>query len=166
MTNILQHEILVEFVYPFLLVFFIVFAVLEKTKIFGQDKKQLNALLSFVIGLIFVGAVSPKLFVENLILFLAVAIVVVFVILILWGFVTGGEAKFESKSLKIIAGIIIVIAVIVALFLITGVWDKVVDVLFKSNWSEDVWTNIVFIVVIAAALAAVILGGKAAGGGK
>lgn len=164
MTNILQNEIMVDFVYPFLLIFFIVFAVLEKTKLFGDDKKQLNALIGFVIGLIFVGAVSPKLFVGELILFLTVAIVVVFVVMVLWGFATGSDKQFEGNALKIIIGIVVVIAVIVALFLITGVWDTVIDTLFKSNWSEDVWVNIVFIVVIALALAAVLLGaGKGAG---
>ena len=52
--TLLQHPVLTNFVYPFLIVFFIVFAVLEKTKLFGEEKKQLNALTAFVIGLIFV----------------------------------------------------------------------------------------------------------------
>jgi hypothetical protein len=161
MVNILQHEILTDFVYPFLLVFFIVFAVLEKTKIFGEGKKQINALVAFVIGLIFVGAVSPKLMVENLILFLTVAIVVVFVVMLIWGFITGGESKFSSKPLLIIVGFVVVIAVLIALLIITGLWDGAVSVLFQSDWSSDVWTNIVFIVVIALALTAVLIGSKA-----
>src|SRR3989344_1899534 len=103
--TILQHWIFTSFILPFLLVFFIVFAILEKTKIFGDGKKQLNALLAFVIGLIFVGAVFPKLVVGNLILFLTVALVIVFVTLLLWGFVTGGEAKIEGKGIKWAAGI-------------------------------------------------------------
>lgn len=154
-----------DFVYPFLLIFFIIFAVLEKTKIFGGDKKQLNALVSFVIGLIFVAAVSPKLIVGNLVLFLSVAIVIVFVVLLIWGFITGEEAKFSSGPLKIIAGFAVVIGVVIALFLITGIWDQVTDTLFRSSWSEDVWSNIIFIVIVAIALAAILLGGKKAVGG-
>ena len=50
--------------------FFVVFAVLERTKLFGAEKKQLNALTSFVVALIFVTAIFPKVIVENLILFL------------------------------------------------------------------------------------------------
>lgn len=157
MVNILQDEILTDFVYPFLLIFFIVFAILEKTKLFGGDKKQLNALVAFVIGLIFVGAVSPKLFVGDLILFLTVAIVIVFVVLLIWGFITGEEAKFGSKPLQIIVGIVVVIAVLIAFLLITDMWDGTVDALFESDWSKDVWTNIVFVVVIAIALAVVLL---------
>jgi hypothetical protein len=158
--NILQSELLTSFVYPFLLVFFIVFAILEKTKAFGDDKRQLNAFTAFVIGLIFVTAVSPKMIVGNLILFLSVGLVIVFVILLLWGFATGGDAKFDSKGMKIGAGIVIILAVIIAMFLITGVWDDIWDTLFKQGWSSDLWTNIIFVILIAGALAAVLAGGK------
>lgn len=165
MANILQHEILTEFVYPFLLVFFIIFAILEKTKTFGDDKKQLNAFVAFVIGLIFVGAVSPKGFVNNLVLFLAVAAVVILVILMLWGFSTGSKISGEGvpAGLKWAFGIIIVIAVAIAMFLITGVWDTVIDSLFRSNWSSDVWSNVIFVFIIAGALAAVLAVGKSGG---
>ncbi len=166
--NILQNEVLTNFIYPFLLIFFIVFAILQKTKILGDGKKQLDALVAFVIGLIFVGAVSPKLIVEDLILFLSVAIVMVFVILIIWGFITGQDAKFEGKAIKIIAGIVILIAVVIALLLSVDSFENIFGFLFESDWSEDVWTNIIFVVILAVALAAVLLGTKKSGssGGK
>ena len=158
--TILQHWILTRFAYPFLLIFFIVFAVLEKTKIFGDDKKQLNALVAFVIGLIFISVVYPTLVVENLILFLTVALVVVFIALLLWGFVSGGEAKISSKGLKIVAGILIVIAVAIALLWAMGIWDEFANLLFKQSWSKSFWTNLIFIVVIAVALALMMRKGK------
>lgn len=155
--TILQSEILTKFVYPFLLIFFIVFAVLEKTKVLGDDKKQLNALLAFVIGLIFVGAVFPKLFVSNMILFLTVALVVVFVVLLLWGFIASGKEGFEiSKGLKTFLMIVLGIAVVIAVFWATGVGGSFFDFLFNSSWSNVFWTNFLFLVVIAAALALVI----------
>jgi len=120
--TILQSEILTKFVYPFLLIFFIVFAVLEKTKVLGDDRKQLNALVAFVIGLIFVGTVFPKLVVQNMILFLTVALVIVFVVLLLWGFVSSGKEGFEiSKGLKTFLFIVLGIAVVVAVFWAVGV---------------------------------------------
>lgn len=155
--TILQSEILTKFVYPFLLIFFIVFAVLEKTKVLGDDKKQLNALVAFVIGLIFVGAVFPKLVVANMILFLTVALVVMFVVLLLWGFVSSGDKGFEiSKGLKTFLFIVLGIAVVVAVFWAIGVGGGFFDFLFSSSWSGVFWTNFLFIVVIAAALALVI----------
>jgi len=155
--TILQNEVLTKFVYPFLLIFFIVFAVLEKTKVLGDERKQLNALVAFVIGLIFVGAVFPKLVVSNMILFLTVALIVVFVVLLLWGFVASGDKGFEiSNGLKIFLFIVLGIAVIIAVLWATGVGGGFFDFLFSSSWSNAFWTNFLFIVVIAAALALVI----------
>ena len=161
-STILQSEILTKFVYPFLLVFFIVFAVLEKTKILGGEKKtQLNALISFVIGLIFVSAVFPKIVVSNLILFLTIALVIMFVVLLLWGFVAGGKEGFEvPKGLKTFLMIVIGIAVVVAVFWALGVGQGFFEFLFKSSWSNVFWTNLLFLVVIAAALAFVLIGSK------
>jgi len=158
--NILQHWIVSKFILPFLLVFFVVFAVLEKTKLLGSDKKQINALVAFVIGLIFVGSVSNELVISNLILFLTISIIIVFVVLLLWGFVSGGEAKIESSAIKWLAGIAVVVAVFFAVLWATGVETDFINMLFKQNWSNTFWTSVAFIVVIAAALAAVLKGGK------
>jgi len=161
--TILQHWIFSRFALPFLLVFLIVFALLEKTKVLGSDKKQINALVAFAIGLIFVAFVFPVTVVNNLVLFLTVAMVTVFVGLLLWGFITGGEAKVDDKVVKVIFGIIIVIFVAGAVLWATGFYTSIWDWLFKQNWSKTFWTNFLFIVAIAAALAVVLKGG--AGGG-
>ena len=158
--TILQHWIFTSFVFPFLLMFFIVFAILEKTSILGKEKKQLNALLAFVIGLIFVSAVYPKIVVGNLILFLTVALVIVFVTLLLWGFVTGGEAKITNNAVKWIAGIGGFVIIVFAVFWAMGIDGTVFDFLFRQSWSKSLWTNISFIVVIGAALALVYTGSK------
>lgn len=167
-SNILQAEVLTDFLYPFLLVFFIVFALLEKIQVFGDNKKQVHAMIAFVIGLMFVAAVDTQLLVGNLVLFLAVGVVLVFVILLLWGFLIGDTPKFNSGDgkgpIKWIVGIIVILAVVIFLFIVTGVHEEVYDFFFDSSWSGDVWTNIIFVVIIAAALAIVIKGGKAAGG--
>ncbi len=138
-----------------MLIFFIVFAILEKTKLFGEGKKQLNALTAFVIGLIFVGAVSPKLVVENMSLFLTVAIVIVFVILIIWGFIFGDEKGFKTADwMKWILGVLSGIAAIVAVIFATGLNTQIADFLSKQS---QVLTNVVFVVVIAVALALILL---------
>lgn len=162
--TILQSPVLTKFVYPFLLMFFIVFAILEKTKVLGSDRKQINALVAFVIGLIFVSAVYPKMVVENMILFLTIAIIIVFVVLILWGFISGEEGlKFEKfpKWLKFAIGIVIIIAVTIAVLWATGAGFGFFENLFSSA-NKTFWTNAMFIVIIAAALA-VVLASKSGG---
>ena len=159
--TVLQNWVLTDFVYPFLLIFFIVFAALEKSKILGEEGKarQLNAFVAFVIGLIFVGAVFPKIVVGNLVLFLTVSLVVVFVFLLLWGFVTGGEVKIAGDVAKYVAGGLVFIAVTLAVLWATGNLDIFVTVwnfLFHQTWSKEFWTNALFILVIAGALGAMI----------
>ncbi len=158
----LQHWLFTDFVLPFLLIFFIAFAILEKTKVLGENK-QLNALLSFVLGLIFVGAVFPKLVVANLILFLTVSLVVVFVVLLLWGFIAGEEGlKFTnfSKGLKGVIAVVIILSVVIFLLSITGIFPGLIDFLFHQSWSGSFWTNFLFVIVIAAAIALVLKGSK------
>ena len=155
--TILQHWIIANFILPFLLIFLIVFGILEKTKVFGDSNKQLNAFIAFVIGLIFVGAVSPKLVVGHLILFFTVSIVVLFVALLLWGFVSGDDAKLPANTpLRVIVGILIVGAVIIALLFATGFENTAFDSLFRQSWSEAFWTNFSFLAVIIVALTLVI----------
>jgi len=157
--TILQHEILTQFAYLFLFIFFLVFAVLEKMKLLGEDKKQINALVAFVIGLIFLSVREPGMIVSNLVLFLTVALVVMFVALLLWGFVSGGNLKeniLTNTGVKWVTGILIVVAVAFALFWAMGIHDNLIDIFFKQSWSNTFWTNVSFIVVIAIALALVL----------
>ncbi len=158
--TILQHWILTRFAFPFLLVFFIVFAVLEKTKIFGDEKKQLNALLAFVIGLLFVTFVYPTQVVSNLILFLTVALVVMFIGLLLWGFIIGDAPKISHNGVKWGAGIVLVIVILGAVIWATGFGGGLIEGLFGQSWSKTLWTNVVFIIVIAAAITVALVSGK------
>ncbi len=157
--TILQHWILTKFAFPFLLIFFITFGILEKTKVFGDDSKQLNALVSLVIGLIFVGAVFPKLAVENLILFLTIALVMLFVVLMIWGFATGSDLKIESSGLKWFIGAVAIIAVLVVIIYSAGVGWSIFDPIIERLTTEF-WINALFIAVIIIALALVLTKGK------
>jgi hypothetical protein len=158
-TTIFQSEILAGFLLPLLLVFFIIFAVLERTRLFGSDKKQLNALTSLVIALIFVGAVYPKIIVSNLMLFLAIAMVAVFVILLLWGFVYGDEKEgFKlERWMKWTLGLGLGVAFLFALIWAAGDWwDGILNFL-KSTTGKTITTNVIFILTIIIALAVALM---------
>lgn len=163
--TILQHWIFTRFALPFLLIFFIAYGILIKSKILG-DKKQLNALVAFIIGLIFVAAASPVLVVSNLVLFLTIALVVMFIGLLLWGFIAGEEGLKYDKIPKSLKGIIS-IAILVAVFFGTlwavgingsSVFAGIFGFLFGQEWSATFWTNAAFIIVIIIALALVLKG--------
>src|SRR3972149_8035403 len=117
--TILQSPIFTDFAFPFLLIFFVLYGILEKTKVFGEQHRT-NALVAFVVGLIFVAAVQPKLIVENLILFLTVAIIVVFIALLLWGFIVGKLPEIPGK-LQAGVAVVVIIAVVIATLWAIGV---------------------------------------------
>lgn len=155
--TILQNPVLSRFILPFLLIFFIVFAILEKTKLFGEGKKQLDALIAFVIGLIFVSVLYPTEIVSNLVLFLTVALVAIFVILLIWGFIFGDVKEFKPPTwMKVVLAVVAGIAFIIAIIWATGFYDTLAGSLFKQSWSKSFWTNFSFIIVIAIALALVL----------
>ncbi len=165
-VTIFQHWIFSKFILPFVLIVTLVYAVLEKTKLLGDNKHQLNAIIAFVIGLTFTGIAYFTDVVNNMILFLSVALVILFVILLLWGFIFGDmgelfkEVKWVRNLLLGIAGIAIVIGILWA----SGVSGKLVDSLFGQSWSNAFWTNFLFVAVIVVAL--VLLLRKQGDGGK
>ncbi len=154
-ATFLQYSIISKFLLPFLLIFFIVFAILEKTKVLG-DKKQTNAFTAFVIGLIFVGAIYPKLVVENLILFLTVTLVAVFVVLLVWGFIFGGTETKMHKGLIIGLGLIATIVLIGGIIWATGQFGNL-QTFLSGETGQAVITNVLFLVVIGVALALVLI---------
>lgn len=167
-TTVLQSEMLSDFLLPLLLIFFIVFAILERSKIFGSDKKQLNALTSLVIALIFVGAVYPKIIVGNLILFLGIAMIAIFVILLLWGFVyTDRDEGFKPEPwMKWALGGGLGIAFIFALIWAAGDWWGGILDFLKSTTGKTISTNVIFVLTIIIALAVALMKPRPASGGK
>ena len=161
MANILQSEVMTQFIYPFLLIFFIVFAILEKTKMFGAERKQVHALISLVISLIFVSAIFPKIIVSNLMLFLVLGLVIIFVGLLMWGFISGkeaGENLIGAKTLKWFGGFLI-LAIIVAVVWASGLgggFQKIFDFMFNQEGSAKFWTNFLIIAFVIGAVVAVL----------
>lgn len=161
--NFFQNEVLTNFIYPFFLLFFIIFAILEKTKVLGDGKKQINALVALVISLIFVSVAYPKMVVGNMILFLTVALVIVFVALLLWGFISGSELKdggFLDDKVKKVLAVVVIVAVIFASLWATGLSDAFFGTISDFDFGGMFFTNLLFIVVVAVALAVAIKTGS------
>jgi hypothetical protein len=161
----LSYPIFKDFILPFLLVFAIVFAVLQKSEILGKGKRQIDAIVALAVGLLVVSVGYATDIITNLMPFLAVGLVVILVFMLLWG-MTFKEGTFEMPfGVKIAAGILILIALIIAVLYFTGSWNYVVESVSGqgSNWI----TNILFVLLIAGAIAVVVgFGGKPGKGGE
>lgn len=156
--TILSSPIFMQIILPFLLVFTVIFAILERTKILGDGKTRINAITSLVIALIVVAYGFATQIIVSLMPFLAVGVVIILVFMILVGFVYGGEKGFEmTKYVKIIFLILISASLIIAIIVAAGYKNFLLDIISGKS-SSSILTNIIFIVVIIAAVIAVIKG--------
>jgi peptidoglycan/LPS O-acetylase OafA/YrhL len=157
---ILSNELVTQTILPFVLVFVLIFAILDRIKILGEDKRQINAIVSLVIALLFVTFGNAVGMVTQLVPFLVVLSVIILVFLILWGFIAAGKDGFSvNKGIRIAAGIIITVALIVAVIIVTGAGDTFSKWFSGSN-SNTIVGTIVFIVIIGGAMAVVLSSGK------
>jgi hypothetical protein len=150
------NEFFSQIVLPFLLVFTVIFAILQKSKILGEDKKQIDAIVGFVIGLLLVAVPSAREIVSGLMPILAIFVVSLLVFFVIYGFAKGGDnVKIEGKYLSIVV-ILAVVVVSISLLVLTGHWDLLVN-FFKGSTSTNLIGNLVFILIIIGAIIAVVL---------
>lgn len=157
--TIFSSQIFMQVVLPFLLVFTIIFAILQRTKILGEGKARIDAITSLVIALIVVAYGYATDIIVTLMPFLAVSAIIILVFMILYGFIASGEKGVDFSKFKIPFGVIIGIAIIAAVLISTGYWNTVVG-WFTGNNSNALVTNIIFIAIIIGAIAIVVGKGK------
>lgn len=158
---------LFDVVLPFLLVFTIVFAILEKTKIFGTEKigdqtytrKNLNATVAFVVGFFVVA--SNKLVqvitdtTSNAMLLLVLSIL--FLILVGSFHKEESEGFFLKGAWSTIFTLIMFFGLLV-IFLSSmrtssgQSWLEIIFGFMNSNMSSEVWTAILFILIMGGAI--------------
>ncbi len=160
---------LFDVVLPFLLVFSLVFAVLEKTMILGKESasgkdipnKNLNASMAFVIAMLVIASTRIVSIINTALPNIILLLVVSLMFLLLIGiFVGTGEFKFSeshSSANKFILFVMFLGVVLVFLDAIPTdsgkswldfVWDFVL-----TQWSGAVFSSIIIFLVILGAIA-------------
>ena len=146
---------------PFLLIFVLIFAILQKSKLLGEGKAQIDALVSLVIALILIGAPGPRSIVVDLMPWLAVGVAILLVFFLLYGFVVG-DLSSVAPWMKITFGILAGLFTIGVILYVTGLWGNV-EGWFSGDGGGEVWGGIILIIIIAGALAVAIATGKKGG---
>lgn len=158
--TIFSSPIFFQTILPFLLIFALVFAILEKSKILGENKHQVNAVVSIVIGLIVISFGYAVYMINSLLPFMAVGLVIILVFMIMVGALyVGGEEFKLAKGVKYAVMGIIAAAVVVAVLYFAGAWDYLYRVVTGGETGTTILTNVIFVVLIAAAIVAVLVGG-------
>lgn len=149
--NLFASEIFTQGILPFLLVFVLVFAILQKSKILGEDKKQIDFLVALAIALILIGMPQPRSYIVDMVPWLAVALVVLLVFFLIYGFAAGSDKDkgfVIPNWLKTTILVLAIIFVVVLVLYITGAWDKVYDWFTEG----DAGGNILVLIVVGVAL--------------
>ncbi len=158
MDPVLISPFFIDYVLPLILVFTLIFAILEKTKLLGDDKKQINALIGLVVGLILIAFPFARDIVVLLMPFLAVSAVILLVFMLLYGFIVGKkDGDVLDRGWKIAFGAILAIALATFVLIILGWWTPIYDFVVNRG-SGQIWMNALLILIIAGAIIAVLKG--------
>ena len=133
----------------FIFLFTLIFAILQKSGILGKDKKQIDALVAFSSALLAVGVGSVLDITTKMLPFLAIALVVIFVFLVIASFFYKPEEFSFSGGVKTAFSIAALIAVIIAAGYFTGAWGKISS-LFEGT--GNLLGNIIFAVIVVVAV--------------
>lgn len=150
-----------EGILPFLLVFVVTFAILQKSKILGEGKNQLDALTALVIALLLIALPAPRDFIVSFMPWVAVAIAVILVFLILYGFVAGDLSGTNAKPwMKVTFGILAGLFTIGVIIYVGGFWPTIQGWFSGGFGDSSFWMNAVVIILVIALMAFAVLGSK------
>jgi hypothetical protein len=155
-----------SYVLPFLIIFAVVFAILQKSKILGQDAKGINAVVAIAIGLLsLLNDVVPTFF-ASIFPRMGVFLAIIVVILIFLGFFIDSD-KWEGKYFWIIG-------LVIGLFVVFWGWENwantsgfgMFDWYFFQN--SEFWTTAFWLIVVGVGIWAIIKfsGGSSSSGKK
>src|SRR3989344_6132406 len=163
---------LFDVILPFLLVFTVTFAVLEKTRILGSTKihgtdesipnKNLNAMVSFVVALLVVATANIVRALNESLPNIVLLLVASLSFLILIGIFGKYELDFSEKHKKWNMAFIIIMFIGVILIFLNAIYMNIageeVSVLEYSidwiidNWSGTIFGSIVILVIVVVAI--------------
>jgi len=153
---ILGSEIFTNIILPFLFIFTVVFAILDKTKFLGE-KRDVNAIVALVFGLVAIGVPWAMNVVLNIIPIVVIIIVILISWLMTYGFMGGYDPKTGiSPAWKIAFQIILGIAFIGAIAWATGIYKLVLN----SAWANKAGETILLIGAVVAVISIVVSGGQ------
>lgn len=156
-VGIIGIEWFSQVILPFILVFTLIFAILEKSKILGEGKHQINSIISLVIGLLIIGVGVARDMINDIIPVIAVVAVIIFVFMLLVGFTAGKEGALIregglNKPLQIVIGIIVGIVLISTLLWSSGKIPQLAA-FFRNPETAPLFQSAIFLIITAAIVA-------------
>lgn len=133
---------------PFLLIFAIVYGILSKVKIFG-DNKSVDTVISFAVGLMALQFGIVSNFFAGIFPRLGIGLSIILVILILTGLFRGGEES--SWTNYVLLGVGIIVAIVILIQSAGGFG------FYSSYWWYDNWSSMLAILIVGVGVVVVII---------
>ena len=135
--RLLEEIGLTDVLLPFILVFTITFAILDKANIFGENKKNINIVVSLVMGLLFViphvtgsyKGVDPVNLIKGALPAIAVITIAIIMVILLTG-AFGAKGDFLAENYKTWIAV-------VALFIVAVIFASAAGWLGRLPWWLD-----------------------------
>lgn len=163
-----------DIILPFLLVFTIVFAILEKTKILGVEKvgervvtkKNINSMVAFVIAFLVIASTKLVAVINEVMANVVLLLILGVSFLLLVGtFFADKEFTLETFPTWTKIFMILMFLGIVLIFLNALGWLNYLLALLE-NWPADWAASIIFMIVIIGFIVFITWGGESSQGGK
>lgn len=131
-------------VFSFLFVFIVIYAILFKTKVLG-DNKFINSLVSFIMAIVFMSFSSMETYVRSVIPWFIVLVVILFLIMMVGMFSTKEWDKMFTKGF---AWIVIVIFIVVFLIVAINVFNPIFhpDRVFVQGDNPQVFSQLIYFI--------------------
>jgi len=157
-----------DVILPFLLVFTVVFAILQKTKILGDNKPNLDAMVAFVIGMLVVAATKVVSLINDSLPQVMILVVVGLSFLLMLGiFANPGKSFFDGMEGKFKYGLMAVFSVAVILIFIANIrldngksWLEYGFSYLVNYWNGAVVGSIILLIIVILAIFFVVSGGN------
>ena len=156
--GIFAHPFFSQVILPFLLIFTVVYAILEKSEILGKRKRQINAIVSLVIGLIVVGVPYAVGVITRLIPVISVVVVILLLFMLMFGFIGGGEKGGLGPGMRIAFGILLGITLIVSVIWAVGGFEWFATNLGTPG-ASDFWQSVIMFGIIVTAISIAVTSG-------
>ena len=136
-----------DYLLPFLIIFAIVFGILSKTNIFGDNNKSINAIIAIAVGLMALQFGLVSVFFSELFPRFGIGLSILLVIMIILGLFRSDDEKWQNYVLLGI-GAIIVVAILIQS---AGGFG-----FYSGYWWYNNWPSILAIVAVGVGVIIVI----------
>ncbi len=162
-----------DVILPFLLVFTIIFAILEKTKIFGVEeiggvkytKKNINAMVAVVVAFLVIASAQLVAIISEVMANVVLLLILIICFLLLVGAMFG-DKEFSMDKFPIWTQVLmgLMFTGIVLIFLNALGWLQYIFALFEY-WNADWAASILFVIIIIGFMIFITWGPKKGSGG-